>query len=302
MANEKRFLSIGLFVLFGFGLIIGILLWFSVSSRQSYNTYRVDFHEAVDGVSTSSVVKYNGVEVGRVVNIQLDPDNHSTIFVDINVLSDMKLTTATYASLKSQGVTGMSYISLSLDSKIKNPQVITPHNSLPYPNIPSHLSLLTTLTDQAERIGTNISTISGDITQLLNESNITHVNHILHNIDVLTTALAKQSVSIESSVLMAAQVMQNVNENTKNLNVAIIELGQLSHSLESNSAQLGMVLDTVQNETLININSVFLPNLNQSVTNMNTISAQFNDLLRTINNNPSIFVRGTAPAKSGPKE
>ncbi len=302
MSNDKKFISTGIFVLVGFGLIIAILLWFSVSSRQSYNTYRVDFHEAVDGVSTSSVVKYNGVEVGKVVAINLDPNDPSSIFVDINVVTNTKLTTATYATVKAQGVTGMSYISLSLDQSAKTPQEVVPHNSVPYPEIPSHPSLLTTLTEQAQKIGNNINTISTDVTQLLNESNIHHVNHIMQNIDVLTTALAKQSTSIESSMRMVAEVLNNVNQNTKNINVAIVQLTQLSSALESNSAQLGLVLDTVQNETLTNINSVLLPNLNQSVENMSSVTGQFDDLLRTVNNNPAVFVRGTTPPKPGPKE
>lgn len=301
MGNNKKYLSTGLFVLGGFVVIVAILLWFSESSRQSYNNYTVVFHEAVDGLSTSSIVKLNGVEVGKVSSITIDDKDLDNIVVNIKVLSNIPLTTATYGTVKSQGITGMSYVSLAVDQTLKGTK-IEPHNKMPYPVLNSRTSLLTTITEQAQKIGNNISDISTDVKHLLNESNIEHVNHIVANIDVMTTAVASQSRSIESSLHMVAQVLGNVNENTKNLNVAIIKMSQLSTSLESNSAQLGLILETVQNDTLASINTILLPNLNQSVSNMSSITLQFNDLLRTVNNNPSVFVRGTAPAQPGPKE
>ena len=299
--GKNRFLSIGLFVLVGFTMIVGILLWFSASNRQSYNNYTIIFHEAVDGLSTSSIVKYNGVEVGKVSTINLDTKDPNNIIVNFQVLSNILLSNATYGTVKSQGITGMSYVALAIDQSIV-PVNIKPHNDAPYPMINSKTSLLTTITEQAQKIGTNIGDISVDIKHLLNESNINHVAHVIENIDTLTTAIASQANSIESSMRMVSEVLYNVNQNAKNLDVAILHMAKLSTALESNSAQLGIVLDTVQNQTLTSINTVLLPNVNQSVINMNGITSQFNDLLRTVNNNPAVFIRGTVSPQAGPRE
>ena len=61
MKNKRQYLLVGTFVLAGIVLIIAILLWFSAANRKSYDTYRIVFHEAVDCVTTNSVVSYNGV-------------------------------------------------------------------------------------------------------------------------------------------------------------------------------------------------------------------------------------------------
>ncbi len=292
---------VGTFVLLGFTVIIAIWLWFSAVNRKAYDTYRITFHEPVDGITTNSVVKFNGVEVGKVREITLDPKDPGSIYVDINVLQGTPIPSSTYATMKPQGVTGMSFINLGLAKGVKY-TILAPHNSFPYPVIQAKPSLLYSLAEQAQIVTGNVEDISVQMKSLLNDRNIGHVSNIVANLDKLSGALAKQSDQIGHTVALVSQVLTNVNENTKNLNDAIIQLGSLSRALQKNSDSLGKVLDTVQNNTLRNINTVFLPNLNQTVTNMSRTSAQVDELMRTINQNPSVLVRGKAPAKPGPGE
>lgn len=301
MQNNKQYLLIGSFVISGFALIIAILLWFSASSRNSYNTYRVIFHESVDGVTTSSIVKYNGVEVGKVHAVALDDKNPNNVLVDIDVVTTLAITSNTYATLKSQGVTGMSYISLSLQQN-ESGTVLKPHNTLPYPMIPAKSSFLTNLTEQAQNIGTNIKDVSGQVKMLLSDRNVEHFGHVIENLDKVTTAISSQSSNIEQSIGVMTQVLNNVNQNTAHLDEAIIQFTALSKSLQSNSAKFDNVMDSVQNDTLRNINTVLLPNLNQSVINMNNATSQFNELLKMVNQNPSVFIRGKSAPQLGPGE
>lgn len=301
MRNNKQFLWIGAFVIAGIALIIAILLWFSASNRKSYNTYRIIFHESVDGVTTSSIVKYNGVEVGKVHGLELDPKDPSNIYVDIDVLTTLPISTNTYATVKPQGVTGMSYVALAVTAG-ESYTILKPHNSLPYPEIQAKTSFLTNLTEQAQKIGDNIGDVSNQVKLLLNDKNVDHVNHILANIDRITGAVANQSENISQSIEMVGTVLQHVDDNATHLNDAIVQLTALSKSLQSNSATFDNVMNTVQNNTLRNINTVVLPNLNQSVSNLNMITTQFDELLKTVNQNPSVFVRGKAAPQPGPGE
>ncbi|AUR50805.1 MlaD family protein [Aquella oligotrophica] len=301
MKNNRLYLTVGSFVVVGFAIIIGIWLWFSTSKRQAYDTYQVVFHEPVDGVTTNSVVKYNGVEVGKVFSIDLDRNDPHNIMVRINVNQGLPITTTTYATIKGQGITGMSFINLGLN-KNESFTVIKPHDSEPYPTIPSKPSLLYSLSEQAQSVTGNIKDISVDIKQMLNESNLVHINRIVKNLDVLTAALAGQAGNIDKTMNQINEVLINFNTNAKNMNGAILELTDLSKSLKKNSDSLDNVLDTFQNNTLRSINTVLLPNLNQTVTNMSRTSSQVDELMRTINQNPTVLIRGKAPAQPGPGE
>ncbi|MDD3266367.1 MAG: MlaD family protein [Burkholderiales bacterium] len=300
--KNKQYLFIGCFVLLGFISIIGILLWFSADSRKSYNTYQVVFHEPVDGLTTSSVVKYNGVEVGNVSAIVLDNKNPNNITVNLSILQSVSVTTSSYATMKSQGVTGMSYIALTADPKITSFTYIKPHNSEPYPQIPERTSFLTTLTEQAQKIGTNIEDISTEVKVLLNDENITHINHTLANIDKVTSAIADQSGSISDSLKIMTVVLNNVNSNSQSLNDTLLQVSSLVKALELNSTKFNGIMDSVQNDTLNNINNVLLPNINQSMLNMNNTSGQLSELIKTVNQNPSVFIRGKTNPPKGPGE
>lgn len=301
MRNKKQYLIVGTFVLLGIGLIVATLLWFSASNRKNYDTYRIIFHEPVDGVTTNSVVKYNGVEVGKVKAITLDNTDPRNVTVDINITQGINITTATFATLKSQGVTGMSYVALNLQQG-ESFVAIKPHNTEPYPQIPAKLSLLFSLSEQAQSVTTNVKDISSQVKALLNEKNLDHVGNIIANWDKISSAVAKQSDSIASSINMVGEVLNNVNQNTEHLNDAIIQLSSLSKSLQQNSVSLDKVLNTMQNNTLRNVNTVLLPNINQMVSNMNSTTVQFNELIKTINQDPSAIVRGKAAPVAGPGE
>jgi phospholipid/cholesterol/gamma-HCH transport system substrate-binding protein len=301
MKNNKVYLMVGAFVLCGTALLIGIWLWFSASNRQAYDIYRIVFHEPVDGLTTNSIVKYNGVEVGRVKEIHLDKADPSSIFVYINILQGTPIAISTYATIKPQGVTGMSFINLGLN-RSKKFIVIEPHNSDPYPTIVAQPSLLYSLTEQAQSVTGNIKDISLQIKAALNDKNMAHLSHIVANLDQATTAVAKQSNNIEHSLGLINQVLINFKDNTQHFNRALIQFNSLAQALHSNSNKLDQVLDTLQNDTLRNINSVFLPSLNDTITNMSKTSAQADELMRTINHTPSILVRGKVPAAAGPGE
>ena len=140
------------------------------------------------------------------------------------------------------------------------------------------------------------------IKSLLNDKNLNHITSIVANLDKLTMAIAGQSDSLGHTISLVGEVLNHVNDNTKSMNNAIIQIASLSKALEKNSVSLDEVLDIVQNNTLRNINTVLLPNLNQTVTNMSRTSAQVDELMRTINQNPTVLVRGKAPAVAGPGE
>jgi len=76
MAQKSSFVLVGLFVLvLGIGLVAGILWLTTGGPPKDYDYYRVYMTESVSGLSVDAAVKYKGVNVGRVRDISLDPEN-----------------------------------------------------------------------------------------------------------------------------------------------------------------------------------------------------------------------------------
>lgn len=302
MRNNKQYLIVGLFVLIATAMLIGVWLWFSSHNRQVYNTYVAIFSESVDGVTTNSVVKYNGVEVGKVRQIELDMQNPRNIRVYLDVLQKIALNKQTYATLKAQGVTGMFYISLNVPDTARSGDNIKAHNSAPYPLITARESLLSNLSEQAQSIAGNLSSLSGDMRLLFNEKNIVHVSNLLANLDKLSSAITSHSEEIGYSVKTMAQILKNVEQDSQNLNTTFIQIQDLTRILAEVTTNANGLINNVQDTTLQNINAVLLPNLNGTISHLNQSSYQLEQLLKLLNQNPSALVRGKTAPTLGPGE
>lgn len=302
MRDNKQYLIVGLFVIISATVLIGVWLWFSAHNRQVYNTYVAVFSESVDGVTTNSVVKYSGVEVGKVKKIELNPKEPHSVLVYLNVLQQISLNKKTYASMKAQGVTGIFYISLNVPPDATGGDNIKPHNSEPYPAIITKESFLASLTSQAQSIATNINGLSSDMRAVLDAKNIAHFTSILANLDRVSAAVANHSDDISYSVKTMSKILSNVEKNSENLNTTFAQIQDLTHAVAETAANANGLVTDVQNNTLQNVNAVLLPNLNSTISHLNQSSYQLEQLLKMLNQNPSALIRGKTVKALGPGE
>ena len=302
MNENRQYLIVGVFVVVATAFLVGVWLWFSANNRQSYNIYQTVFSEPVDGISANSVVKYNGVEVGKVKEVELDKTNPRNVKVYLNVLQSVPINVDTYATLKSQGVTGMSYIVLALPKTAVPARNLTPHNSVPYPEIPVHASFMYSLTEQAQSLTTNVSDVTSSVKYLLDDEHIEHLANILKNLDKTSKTIADHSQSIGRSLDNLEAVLRNIRDNSVNLNATFKDLSELTKSLKKTSENTNTLIMGLQGNTMQNVNSVLLPNLNQTVIHLNQTSLQLEQLLTLLNQNPSALLRDKTPAPKGPGE
>ncbi|MFN7093886.1 MAG: MlaD family protein [Burkholderiales bacterium] len=302
MKDNRQYLVVGLFVIISIAILVSVWLWFSASNRKAYNTYLAIFTEPVDGITTNSVIKYNGVEVGQVKQIELDSKNPQRILVYLNVLQNVPISANTYATMKPQGITGLSYIDLRLPHNVVHTSNLVPHNSPPYPEIPTRPSLLYSLTEQAQSLTNNVQDISGQVKIILNDKNVDHLSHILSNLDKVSASVASHSNEIGQSLAILKEVLTNVKQNTDNLNATFKDIAGLTETLSQTTENANQLISNVQNNTLQNVNSVLLPNLNRTITHLNQSSYQLEQFLTLLNQNPSALVRGKTPPKPGPGE
>jgi phospholipid/cholesterol/gamma-HCH transport system substrate-binding protein len=113
METRANFVLIGAFTLFGILGALGFFLWLAkVEVDRQYAYYDVLFTD-VSGLGEAGDVRYNGLPVGQVVRLSLDRDDPGKVRVRIEVNAATVVKTDTQATLELQGVTGVSYVSLS---------------------------------------------------------------------------------------------------------------------------------------------------------------------------------------------
>ena len=116
MESKTNYTAVGIaVVLMLFGLI-SVALWLSEGfNRKTYHNYLVFMQEAVSGLSEGSLVKYNGVKVGLVKSIILDK-NPRLVELILEIEEGTPITVDTVANLIAQGITGTTYLGLSVTS------------------------------------------------------------------------------------------------------------------------------------------------------------------------------------------
>ena len=140
MTKRISTFTIGLFVTVGVVIGVSVIVWIGASQYFEKGTiYVTYFDESVQGLQRDSSVKYRGVEVGRIVNIGVAPDNKLIeVVMKVNLKDDVARNTMT--QLKAVGITGIVFV--ELDQQQPEAVKLSPKINFPaeYPVIPSRPS------------------------------------------------------------------------------------------------------------------------------------------------------------------
>ncbi|MEO0381919.1 MAG: MlaD family protein [Pseudomonadota bacterium] len=282
METRANHIVIGLFALAVIAAGMAFIYWVAEIGGQE-NTAEVifQFNGPVNGLSAGSPVLFNGIQVGEVRTLSLNPNNPQEALALAVVEGDTPIRTDTDASLGITGITGTAFVALRGGS-MDEPAVLDPDTPV---IIEAQVSAVQDLIDGARnvlgRADDAMQTIENFL--LVNEPFITQT---IADINEVTSAVASQSDNIEllmegvgsiaseisglsgrlegiiagSEQLIAAVDPESVSEVVENVRVASTEFRGIGEdartliargevvfdNLEASSGTLVETLDTVQ--------------------------------------------------------
>ena len=141
MEARANYVAVGAFVLLVLaGILVGSLWLARVQFSTQYHYVETSVAGPVSGLSTGAVVRLNGIDVGRVANIDLDPDDPTLVNLLLQIRGSIAIHSDAVASIESQGLTGVSYVEMSGGTR-NSPPLTTPPGQK-YPRIASRPSSL----------------------------------------------------------------------------------------------------------------------------------------------------------------
>lgn len=162
-AGQKA--RLGLFLLLaGFALIATIGVLIGVEVLEKRDDYYVSFAQSVSGLEAEAPVKYNGVTVGRVEEVGIDPEDVAKVRVQISVDEGTPIKKDTKAVLNMQGITGLKFIELIGGT---NEAGDLEENG----RIAAELSVLDMLSDQAGVIVRKVDALLGNMVVITGPDN-----------------------------------------------------------------------------------------------------------------------------------
>ncbi|MFT4178117.1 MAG: MlaD family protein [Thermomonas sp.] len=213
METRANYVLIGGFTLLASLCLLLFALWAAkFSSDRSWREYRVIFSEPVTGLTEGGSVQYNGISVGTVDKLSLDPQDARKVIAGLKLKADAPIKADTRAKLSQQGITGVPFIQLTGGSP--NAPQLQPSDDGEAPIIATEPSALQNIADTANRLVARMD-------QLLSEENIRRISATLDNLEQATGSIAGQKQDIAKLIVNAREVTDALKVTVGNANGTI---------------------------------------------------------------------------------
>ena len=122
METRANYALIGIFTLAVIASAFGFVLWFSGGDKSSgQRIYKVVFDGSVSGLLRGAPVRFNGVSVGDVTQIDFIPSDPSHVSALVEIDARVPIRVDTKARLEATGLTGVASVALSGGSETSPP-------------------------------------------------------------------------------------------------------------------------------------------------------------------------------------
>lgn len=184
METKANYFVIGMLALVAIFGAFAFVYWFQHTGGTGERSfYRVVFGGPAQGLRTGGSVLFNGIRVGEVTDLKLNPKNPKQVTATISVAVDTPVRADTRASLTFQGLTGIA--SLSLKGGSANAAALAPPPGETMPIIAVEEDATQDAIESARETLKKIDTILVQNQESLKSA--------IKNIDTFTAVLARNS-------------------------------------------------------------------------------------------------------------
>lgn len=289
METRAHHLLIGAFMVVMVAGFLGFLIWLAkVDIDQEFGEYDIYFDESVAGLTKSSVVQYNGIPVGQVWDIRIDPNNPNRVLVKVEIESDIDIYENSVAVLAMQGITGVAYVQIEGGTS-GSPILITDDEGVT-PVIQSRISPIQELFTGAPDFINQAIEVVNKINELLNEENRTSIGNILRNVDDVTGNLAEGTEDIAAVIDELNKAIQSVGDAASAIAGVATEIeGDLDGVLEGANeliAQLNSLVNKNEGAVTTFTNGT-LPEISRLVVDARRLAIALSSLAESLENDPT---------------
>lgn len=320
MEPKVNYVLVGSFVAFlGAAVLVGILWLGKTDYRGLYDRYEAHMKESVAGLSVNSTVKYRGVDVGRVKDIILRPDNPEEVLLTLDIARGTPIKTDTLAVLETQGLTGLATVNLTGGSR-EAPALVALEGQN-YPVIKTGPSLFFRLDEAVSRLLSeeglaqlivHLDSAAVGVAKMLDEENQTLLKRTIKDLSDVAQTIASHKTQIDQSLNGAAKSADNLVKLTASLNAqvptllaginkSVVALDRATDELAKTSKTVGTIVNESKPE-LQQFTKRTLPEAGLLVTELRQLTGTLTRVARELEREPSSLVFGRKTPPRGPGE
>ena len=303
-----NYVLVGAFVLGLGAVLIAGVLWLASGGawQKKFDLYLAIEDESVAGLNLNAPVKYNGVDVGKVREIRLDPDNPERVNVLLAIERGTPIKEDTVAVLKVQGLTGIAYVELSGGARDAPP--LTAAAGSEYPVIRTKPSLSARLENVLTTVLAKLDSTSNNLNALLSDENRAAFTSALADIAIVAHTIAARKNTLDAGIANAARTFENASRATAQAGPVIDRIGRSADAVEKmgnevarTSASTGKTVDSVGADVQ-RFAAETLPALERLLGELSTLTTSLRRLSEQTARDPRGFLFGRKAVPEGPGE
>ena len=305
METRANHILVGLFTLITAALLVGFALWAAkFTSESNWNEYDVVFSEAVTGLGIGGTVQFNGITVGEVRKLVIDPSDPNKVLVRVRIKSSTPIKVDTEARLAFVGLTGITQIQLkSLNAKSAD---LVPTEGNPTPRITAKESAFSKLFSSTDDITTTATNVMLRLNQAFSDENIDSLGKTLANLEKISgtvaderqdigliirdtrAAIAKLDSTLSSTDSIARKLDEGLADQLPDL---ITKLDRTLVQYEALARNANRVVDA-NGDAIDNFSQQGLAQVGPAIAELRTLLAQLRRVAAQIEERPNALVTG----------
>jgi phospholipid/cholesterol/gamma-HCH transport system substrate-binding protein len=273
METRANYIITGAFTLAVILGAFGFIYWFQNSAGGGERAvYRVVFAGSVSGLRTGASVLFDGMRVGEVTKLALDPHDPRKIEAQIALDRTVPVRADTKVTLSFQGLTGLAEVSLTGGSA--EAALVAADAGAP-PTLYADQNAGADVTQAARDV---LSRIDGMVVE-----NATAMRTSLHNIETVTTTLANNAQRLDK-VMAGLENLTGTADNHGEIAQAAEAIRKLADNLDKRTDEISAGLTRFSNSGLKEYEAF-------AVDGRRTL-AELQKVLKNIDEHPSRLIFG----------
>jgi phospholipid/cholesterol/gamma-HCH transport system substrate-binding protein len=229
MESRANYALVGLFTLAVIAAMFGFVYWFGSGAGGRKQDVRVIFTGTVTGLGRGSSVLFNGLRVGEVKEIGLQPNDPRRIFGVIEVDNTTPLRVDTRARIEAQGLAGV--VALQLIGGEPDAAVLEARPGEKLPTIVAERSELQDIIETVRNVAKKADEVLGNLDGLI-KVNSGSITNTVRNVEKFSQALGDNSGNIDKLMTSFGQIADTIAPLSQKLGTLSEELTAVVRSID----------------------------------------------------------------------
>ncbi|WP_409020312.1 MlaD family protein [Brevundimonas vesicularis] len=300
MERDAHYAAVGIVTVALLAALAVFTIWLArLQFNNDYDVYDIVFYGPVRGLSEGGEVHFNGIRVGEVTDLSLDPQKGDQVVARVRLNATTPVRVTSRAQLEPQGITGLNYIQITAGEPA-SPILKDQYADNVVPVIQSQPSPISELLSGSGTVLAQTVDALNRINRVLSDDNIRSFSSSVQSIEELTSelearkgmflqleqAIAKANEAVGEYQALGAdarqiintdgrQAIANINRATEDARGAIASINRSAAGLEGPLGEFG---------------TSTVPQINDAVRQLNQATRSLEELIDNVRQSPREFI------------